>query len=663
MNHETCPLWSERRERLTEKTRKNRFCSSLLSGSFRPRANQIFDISKFSVSMWLRWFAKPSPAPGARDETKDMDTPPHPKRLRLMPLTPSPPESTRLGCSMHRTEGCMLYVGSASRGDPGHAAVGAVIKAYPNDKLSVVWRAGKSVGEKTRNEAELGALLFGMERALESDYKHVLAMTDSELIAGQFVTGQFNKEPWSAQPAEFGKLLRRVHSTSLRFCRFSLQHIPRSSNGEADSEANQALDKAVPSARIREDSACPVCFELFAPPVFQCPKGHLICEVCLDDLLRRPENEACPECRTPYQGLRIPNVVADDMIKQWRPLQTTYEKPIATHKLQVTLNMRKGPTGNSDIVGALPEGSYVDILEIKIEEKEGYISGRIHSGQWISLEKITGPVAGRVFAHPISLGTYRVNVLTSISTYNGFQINSPKTGELRDGNYVDIVETKLVSEDHCLWGKMANCNWVKLANTIDGSEFASPVPLGTYKIVSYEGLAWDESREIVNAKNFCSLPDGLVDITETKVVVGQGRVRAKICEGYWISLVNLNDGSVWAKPREIAEAEEEEARRQEQARREEQTRREEQARRDAQARRECTCNVCGREFFSPHAMNQHHYEHHYEVTHQRNNDTLPRFVCNNGCDRAFRTGQALEQHNRAKHSWLFEDHYDPYYDD
>ena len=176
----------------------------------------------------------------------------------LPPPTP-PPMATRLGCKLHRTEeGCLLYVGSACRGDPGPAAVGAVIKAYPDYKLTVVWRASRSIGERTRNEAELEALLFGMERAFESGYKHVLAMTDSELAVRQFA-----KDPWSAQPPEFGKLLRRVHSVSLRFCRFSLEHIPRSSNREADSKANQALDKAVPSARIQEDSVCPVCFELF----------------------------------------------------------------------------------------------------------------------------------------------------------------------------------------------------------------------------------------------------------------------------------------------------------------------------------------------------------------------------------------------------------------
>ena len=146
----------------------------------------------------------------------------------LPPPTP-PPMATRLGCKLHRTEeGCLLYVGSACRGDPGPAAVGAVIKAYPDYKLTVSWRASRSLGERTRNEAELEALLFGMERALESGYKHVLAMTDSEQVVEQFLKGT----------SESSLTLWRVKKISVRFCRFSLEHIPRSSNREADSKAN-----------------------------------------------------------------------------------------------------------------------------------------------------------------------------------------------------------------------------------------------------------------------------------------------------------------------------------------------------------------------------------------------------------------------------------------
>merc|ERR1712039_49764 len=131
--------------------------------------------------------------------------------------------------------------------------------------------------------------------------------------------------------------------------------------------------------------------------------------------------------------------------------------------------------------------------------------------------------------------------------------------------------------------------------------------------------------------------------------------------GTWISLVNVDDGVVFAKPREIAEAEEEEARRKEIARRDMQARKEEafrkaqvlrekqthceeeldrrireirariegQIRREERVHEDRTCNECGRVFISVAAKDQH-----YNDTHLRN-DSCTCSICN----RAFSTPQ------------------------
>ena len=41
---------------------------------------------------------------------------------------------------------------------------------------------------------------------------------------------------------------------------------------------------------------CPVCYDAFLPPVFQCCNGHLICKACLD-LLEKHSVAECPTCR------------------------------------------------------------------------------------------------------------------------------------------------------------------------------------------------------------------------------------------------------------------------------------------------------------------------------------------------------------------------------
>eukprot|EP00939_MAST-03C_sp_MAST-3C-sp1_P003429 g3429.t1 len=43
---------------------------------------------------------------------------------------------------------------------------------------------------------------------------------------------------------------------------------------------------------------CPVCFEHMMPPIYQCPEGHLICNVC------RPKLKKCPTCRGVLGNIR-----------------------------------------------------------------------------------------------------------------------------------------------------------------------------------------------------------------------------------------------------------------------------------------------------------------------------------------------------------------------
>ena len=487
-------------------------------------------------------------------------------------------------CAKHNAEGCLLFVHGASRGNPGHAAIGAVIKARANNKVSVVWRGGKSIGKKTDNEAEFESLLFGMGQVLKGEYKHVMALSDSELLVKQF-HGQYE-----VRSPELRSLLHRVKETSRQFCLFSFIHIPRSENTEADAEANHALDNAIPSDRLKEDSSCPVCFELFTPPVFQCPKGHLICQDCLDNLLGNSDNESCPECRTPYQGQRIPNVVADDLIKNWRG-QSTMERSLATYKLspKYKFPLHEGPHVNSAKVGEVNGGIYVDIMEIQVRsEIGGSIRGRTPLCQWLTIEK-TNPKA--VFAHPLSLGTYKLMNHASLAT--GIRKISQSSGKsLEVGDYVDIVETRVVSEDNRVRAKITNGLWMSLINTSDGFEWASAVPLGAYKVTRFASLCSELDWTGKNAQIVGELQVGdYVDIIETKVVAESKRVRAKTSMGLWMSLVNTDDRSVWAKPRDVESQE---------------TQDEEEAR-HLQSR---TCGDCGHVFLHSRARDQHHKDCH-----------------------------------------------------
>lgn len=56
--------------------------------------------------------------------------------------------------------------------------------------------------------------------------------------------------------------------------------------------------------RPRDDSLysileCPICMEVFTPPVYQCTKGHLICNQC-----KRQIRDTCPSCRARLGDIR-----------------------------------------------------------------------------------------------------------------------------------------------------------------------------------------------------------------------------------------------------------------------------------------------------------------------------------------------------------------------
>ncbi len=58
---------------------------------------------------------------------------------------------------------------------------------------------------------------------------------------------------------------------------------------------------------------CPVCVSVprSGGPVFQCGNGHLICDACRYRLVQ------CPTCRTPYDGKRKRNLLAEQIIDKF----------------------------------------------------------------------------------------------------------------------------------------------------------------------------------------------------------------------------------------------------------------------------------------------------------------------------------------------------------
>jgi ribonuclease HI len=121
----------------------------------------------------------------------------------------------------------------ASRGNPGPSAIGATIK---NDKNVVVCRISQYIGTATNNVAEYRAVLTALIEAEKLNAEEVVLYVDSELLCRQ-LTGLYRVKSPLLIP-----YYREVIKIIGRFKSFSVNHIMREYNSEADKLANLALD-------------------------------------------------------------------------------------------------------------------------------------------------------------------------------------------------------------------------------------------------------------------------------------------------------------------------------------------------------------------------------------------------------------------------------------
>ncbi|MBI2248015.1 MAG: reverse transcriptase-like protein [Armatimonadetes bacterium] len=140
-----------------------------------------------------------------------------------------------------RSKALILQVDGGSRGNPGPAAIGVVIKDKGGKVLSQI---GEVIGEFTNNVAEYRALIRGLEEARTLGADSVEIRSDSELLVSQ-VQGKFKVKSPDLGPLhlESTRLLRQ-------FPRWTAKRVSRGETGAADALVNRALDQAFPSSSL-----------------------------------------------------------------------------------------------------------------------------------------------------------------------------------------------------------------------------------------------------------------------------------------------------------------------------------------------------------------------------------------------------------------------------
>jgi ribonuclease HI len=126
-----------------------------------------------------------------------------------------------------------VNVDGGARGNPGPAAIGVVVRDAAGEVLE---EHGERIGRATNNVAEYRALLRGIELAAAHGATELDLVGDSELVVRQ-VEGRYKVKDAT---------LRELHAEVKRelepFAGWSIRHVRRESNAEADRLVNQVLD-------------------------------------------------------------------------------------------------------------------------------------------------------------------------------------------------------------------------------------------------------------------------------------------------------------------------------------------------------------------------------------------------------------------------------------
>jgi broad specificity phosphatase PhoE/ribonuclease HI len=130
----------------------------------------------------------------------------------------------------------LIEADGGSRGNPGPAGYGAVVRAHPTGEI-LLERYG-SLGITTNNVAEYTGLIEGLKAARELNATHVDVRMDSKLVIEQ-MSGR-----WQIKHPGLRPLAAEAATLVSRFDQVTFEWIPRERNKAADALANRAMDEA-----------------------------------------------------------------------------------------------------------------------------------------------------------------------------------------------------------------------------------------------------------------------------------------------------------------------------------------------------------------------------------------------------------------------------------
>src|SRR5512135_2816757 len=130
----------------------------------------------------------------------------------------------------------VAHIDGGARGNPGPAGYGVVLEDQNGRRVAGL---SQYLGHRTNNYAEYSGLLAALQYALEHGPKALKVVSDSELMVKQ-IRGEYKVK---------NLVLQELHAKAKQGIAqlewFSIGHVLREGNQEADRLANEAMDKGM----------------------------------------------------------------------------------------------------------------------------------------------------------------------------------------------------------------------------------------------------------------------------------------------------------------------------------------------------------------------------------------------------------------------------------
>ena len=130
----------------------------------------------------------------------------------------------------------VAFSDGGARGNPGPSGYGVIIQDEAGNKVAAL---SEYLGHQTNNFAEYQGLIAALEYAVTNGHKALKVISDSELLVRQI------KGIYKVKNAALQDLHGRAKELIAQLAWFSIGHVLRGHNEEADHLANAAMDKGM----------------------------------------------------------------------------------------------------------------------------------------------------------------------------------------------------------------------------------------------------------------------------------------------------------------------------------------------------------------------------------------------------------------------------------